>query len=172
MYSAAKYVLLFIIYSALGGLVETLYRLATEHHLYGVHGFLNLPILPIYGFGALAIIAIGRHFRHPVTLFIFGGLAATIIEFVASWVIEMVFGIRIWNYANDALSLWGRVRLTTAIGFSLCGVLLVYVVHPRVEKLMKKLPKHTLMTAAAILGSVVLVDIVFSVIARLMWYWG
>lgn len=167
MYRTAKYILLFFVYSALGGFVETLFRLATEHHWYGVHGFLHIPILPIYGVGAILIILIGRHFRNPTVLFVLATLAAAILEFASSWIIEMVFGVRIWDYSNDPLNFQGRVRLSTAIGFGLAGVWLVYFINPRLVRLFERIPKRIAITIATAVAAVILIDIIFSVVQRL-----
>lgn len=168
MNTIAKYILYFIFYSALGGIAETLYRLATEHQLYGVHGFLHLPILPIYGVGALMIIVLlSPRIKHPAALFVLAALLASIVEFVAHWLIEVIFGVWIWGYENNSFNLFGRVSLISSIAFGFAALLIVYLIHPRLVAITKRLPKKVIAIAATILGGIVLVDIVISVVQRL-----
>lgn len=167
MPTVAAYIVLFIIYSILGALAETFFRLITEHQWYGVHGFLHLPILPIYGFGALIIILIGRYFRNPLVLFIIGGLATTALEFVSHWLIEGIFDIHIWGYGDDTFTIQGRVSLISSIGFGIASILLVHSVHPRIVGLLERLPRHTIIVVAALTGGIVLFDIIYSIMERL-----
>lgn len=142
VYAFSKYVIFFLIYSLLGAVVETLFRLVIDHQLYGIHGFLHLPLFPIYGFGAILIIKLLKpHVRHPIPLFITGALLASTLEFIGSWLIEVVFGDRIWDYGSMPFNLDGRVSLYSSIGFGLGAIVLVYFIHPRVEKLIGRLPK-------------------------------
>jgi uncharacterized membrane protein len=168
-YTFGKYVLYFLIYSLLGGVIEILYRLATEHQLYNVHGFLHLPLFPIYGFGALLIIKLlGTHVRHPIPLFVVGAVIATALEFVGHWLIEVIFGDRIWDYKNIPLNLEGRVNLYSSIGFGLAAVLLVHFIHPRVEKIVGLLPKRPLIALSVVILAVLLTDFIWSAIERLI----
>ena len=168
IYAFSKYVLFFLIYSILGAVIETLFRLVIDHQLYGVHGFLHLPLFPIYGFGAILIIKLLKpRIRHPVPLFISGALLASTLEFAASWLIELVFGDKIWNYGSMPFNLYGRVSLYSSLGFGLGAIVLVYFVHPIIEKLVKRLPKIPTIAIAATVLVVLLTDFVFSVIERL-----
>jgi len=168
MHKLGQYTLFFLIYSFLGAIGETLFRLLTEHQLYGINGFLHLPIMPIYGFGAILIIALlGSRIRHPLLLFGIGVLLTTILEFVSHWLIEAVLGVRIWDYSQKPLNLDGRVSLDTSIGFGVAALLLVYFIHPQISRVLKRLPKQTTMIAAAIVWVVVSADFISSVIERL-----
>ncbi|MFZ3010173.1 MAG: putative ABC transporter permease [Candidatus Microsaccharimonas sp.] len=168
IYSIGKYVLFFLIYSLLGVVVETIYRLITEQQLYGAHGFLHLPLFPIYGFGALLIILLLRtHVRHPIWLFFAGAFLATVLEFVGHWLIEVVFGDRIWDYKSLPFNLDGRISLYSSVGFGLGAVLLVHVIHPRLEKLVNRLPKRPTIIIASVVLTVLVTDFVLTVIERL-----
>mgnify|MGYP000452984428 CR=1 FL=1 len=55
-------------------------------------GFLNGPICPIYGFGALLIIfAVGRSENSPVSLFLSSAVLACTLEYFTSWAMENCF---------------------------------------------------------------------------------
>ena len=168
IYLVGRYVWFFLIYSFLGALVETVFRLVTEGQLYGIHGFLHLPIFPIYGIGALLIILLLRNrVRHIVPLFIAGALLATGLEFITHWLIEIIFNERIWDYSSVPFNLDGRISLVSSIGFGLAAVALVYFIHPRLEKLFDKLPNRANVVIAVVVFTVITADTVFSVIGRL-----
>jgi len=168
MYTIAKYTLFFIFYSALGAVAETLYRLATEHQLYGVHGFLHLPILPIYGVGALLIIVLlGSRIKHPALLFVLAAVLASIVEFIAHWLIEVIFGVWIWGYEHHMFNLFGRISLASSIAFGVVALAIVYFIHPRLVKIVTSIPKKVMLLTASILGVIVVVDIVVSIFERL-----
>jgi len=167
-YITGKYILFFLVYSVVGALIETLVRLVTEHQLYGIHGFLHLPLFPIYGLGALLIITLlGTHVRHPVPLFFAGAFLATVLEFVGHWIIEVVFGDRIWDYKSLPFNLDGRISLYSSIGFGMAAVLLVHFIHPRVEKLVNRLPKRATIVLAAVVSVLLLTDFIYTVVERL-----
>jgi uncharacterized membrane protein len=167
VYALGRYVWFFLIYSFLGALIETLFRLVTEHHLYGIHGFLHLPIFPIYGIGALLIIFVLRnHVHHIVPLFFAGAILTTILEYIAHWLIELVFHEKIWDYSNTFLNIDGRVSLVSSIGFGLAAVALVYFIHPWLEKLFNKIPNRINVIIAIVVLLGVSTDIVVSVVER------
>jgi uncharacterized membrane protein len=168
MYNVAKYILYFFIYSLLGAAIETLIRLVTEHELYGIHGFLHVPVFPIFGFGALLIVILLRkQIRHPIPLFVLGALLATSLEFLAHWVIEVVFGDRIWDYSSHPFNLDGRISLYASIGFGVGAVLLVHFLHPLVEKFVGHIYKQLRIYIATILLTILCIDFVWSVAVRL-----
>jgi len=166
MYALGRYTLYFIIYSLLGALGETLFRFITEERLYGVNGFLHLPILPIYGFGALIIIFIAKKVKHPIPLFFAGTLAASILEFVASWLIEIIFHERIWDYTAKAFDLQGRISLETSIIFGIGGLVVVYGIHPLLIKYIARIPKRIVIVLAIVALGILATDITLTSVQR------
>ncbi len=168
MYIFAKYVLYFLVYSLLGALSETLFRLVIDHQLYGIHGFMHLPLFPIYGFGAILIIKLLTNLRrNPILIFIFGSLIATMLEFMGSLIIEAVFKERIWDYSSMPFNLDGRVSLISSFGFGIGAIIVVYLIHPLVVKLINRLPKIPTISIATVAFVVLIIDFIYSVIDRL-----
>jgi uncharacterized membrane protein len=164
MITFGRYIIYFLIYSFLGAVGETIFRLLTEHQLYGIHGFLHLPIMPIYGIGAiLVILLLGKRHRHPVWLFVVGTLLASLLEFIVHWLIEVTFNIRIWDYSHKPFNLDGRIALVNSLAFGVATVILVYLIHPFISSKVQKLKPRTIAIAASIIGIVVATDTVLSV---------
>ena len=57
MYTLIKFILYFLIYSFLGWVCETIYCSILDRKFVN-RGFLNGPVCPVYGFGALLVIAL------------------------------------------------------------------------------------------------------------------
>ena len=104
--------LFFSIYSFLGWVCEVVYCSIPEKKLIN-RGFLNGPVCPVYGFGAVFVILIMNwlKIKEPIIIFIFGGVIASIIEFLADILLEHVFKTRLWNYSNRKFNIKGRVCL-------------------------------------------------------------
>lgn len=169
IYIVAQYIVLFLIYSIVGSIFETLYRLITEHRLYGIHGFLHIPILPIYGFGAILIILLlEKIYRKPLLLFIVAATLASLIEFVTHWLIEVLFHIKIWDYSGDPFNIAGRVDLYSSVGFGLLAVLLVNVIHPFFSRIIvRRIPMTVTITLAVVIVAAILLDTIISIVGRM-----
>lgn len=157
-----RYVLYFLIYCVLGSIAETLFRWATEGHLSGVTGFLYLPLMPLYAFGALLLIPLSRLVRQPVVFFLVATIATSILEFIGHWLIEVIFNVRIWDYSHKPFNIDGRVSLDNSLAFGMGALALVYFIHPLVEKLFDRLPKEFIHVAGIVTFAVLVIDSIFS----------
>jgi uncharacterized membrane protein len=169
MHPVVKYILLFVIYSLIGVLVEIIFGLIVDHRINGViYGFLLLPIMPIYGFGAAFVLYIRRYLRNPIILFVGSVLVITFFEFISHWLFQVLLGIQFWDYSNKPFNIEGRVSLDSSIGFGIASLLLVYVIHPWVSRLLGKIPKRLSIVLAVLTGGVLLFETASSVVMRLM----
>lgn len=124
----------FIIYSSIGWLYETTYCFLTTGRLSN-RGFLLGPYCPIYGLTILfAVVLFTGRFKNIFTLFLSCALAATVLEYVTSYWMEIVFNRRWWNYYDMFGNINGRVCLGASALFGLLGVLFVRYIHPAVVR--------------------------------------
>lgn len=159
--------LYFILYSILGWLVETLYCSVLAHH-WVERGFLNGPLCPIYGCGALLMLGgLEPYISHPLLLFLLSMLGASMMEFVVSWAMEKMFGMRWWDYSDQPYNLQGRVCLLNSTLFGVMGLVLARVVHPKMQYLVALLPDVVCMVAAILAFAALCVDTVLSARAAL-----
>ncbi len=120
----------FVLYSFAGWLYEFVLNLVIYRRLRW-HGFLRLPILPIYGFGAFAILGATYAFaEYPLAVFLVAAVVATALEWVTSTALENFFNIKLWDYTNLPLDIKGRISLFSTIAFGLLGIVLMYWLHP------------------------------------------
>lgn len=114
----------FIIYSIVGYIIETLFGLFTKGMLESRKGFLYGPFCPIYGVGAVAMILGLQCFKkNNYTLFFGGFLVGSIVEYIISYLGEVIFKVNWWDYSNNFLNINGRICFT----FSLFWGLLAYI---------------------------------------------
>ncbi len=128
----------FIIYSFAGYIVETLFCIVK----YGVwesrQSFLYGPFCAIYGLGAVVIIlSLGKLNKSYHTLFFAGCIVGSILEYIISWLGELLFNVRWWDYSNLPLNLNGRICILYSVFW---GILSIYVIHklnPMVDKIIE-----------------------------------
>jgi len=157
MLTAVNWFLWFITYSFAGWAYETaLFTIVRSH--WTNRGFLHAPLCPIYGTAAVAAITIlyGR-VKNSVLLFLAGAFLASVLEYITSVVLELLFRARWWDYSSRSFNIHGRVCLLGAVIFGTMVVVLVRFIHPQVEKLTMRIPDKV----KCILGILVAGGIVF-----------
>ena len=133
-----KYVSYFFIYSFIGWVFEVIVTLFQTMQLEN-RGYLHLPFLPIYGFGALAISFIFKDDDHQwFYVAIVGGIVATIIELVTSYLLEFSFGITLWDYGTLKYNFQGRISMFSTLFFMIGSVLIVKILNPVFERILRR----------------------------------
>lgn len=135
--SASTWILYFFIYSIVGWIFESTYcsiKAKPPHFIN--RGFLFGPLCPIYGSGLVAVAFLSQPFAHlrPVQEFLIIMLICSIIEYVASFVMEKLYHVRWWSYKNTwyNFTINGRISFWTSIGFGIGGMLVLKYIHPNI----------------------------------------
>ncbi len=126
-----KLFFVFFVGAVIGFIHEELYYWIFFHKP-GWYGSLWGPYIPIYGFGALAILLISRVITNPVVLFVLVFVGSGILEHFTGVVILKLTGRRFWDYRNFPFNFdkEGFVCLYGALAFSFAGVLMQKVLGP------------------------------------------
>jgi len=144
----------FILYSFLGFLLEVAYARLTNSRKPDRKCFLLLPLCPVYGLGALGILAAGQIFYHrPLLLAVVGGGAATAAEYVMDLFYEKVLGVSFWDYSDLPFNVNGRVCLPFSLAWTVLALGLVYLFHPWVAAIAARIPAGFLPPAVILLIS-------------------
>ena len=156
----------FLIYSFLGWVMESIFRSIIEKRIINT-GFLKGPICPIYGFGAVILLLITQKmYKKPFQKFLIATIAFTIFEYIVSLVLEMLFGLRWWDYSNDFLNIHGRVSLMYTIFWGLIGLILLEKLHPLVENFIQnievKIKKNEKLIIVYVLIALLILDFILS----------
>ncbi|MCI6977985.1 MAG: hypothetical protein MR930_05070 [Lachnospiraceae bacterium] len=134
-YEVWQWVLYFFIYCFIGWIWETAYVSLKSGHFEN-RGFMNGPFLPIYGSGAIIMLFVSLPVKNSVILvFIFGSIAATLLELFTGMAMESLFHVRYWDYSYRKIQYKGHICLVSSIAWGFFSCLLVYFIHKPIESL-------------------------------------
>ncbi len=152
----------FIFYAFLGWCFEMIHMGITTNEVVN-RGFLNGPIIPIYGAGVLSILLLLKPLKHNIVLLtICIVLICSIIEYLTSYVMEKMFGLRWWDYENKPLNLHGRICFETMSMFTVMALFIVYYLDPVFQKMIDKVDTTYVVIISIILLIFFISDIIFS----------
>ena len=167
-YELSSIVLFFFIFSFIGWIWEVSLYLFRDGILVN-RGALYGPWLPIYGFGCTIIILLTRFksfrkiLKNPVVTFIIITLLCTIMEYVTSYCLELLMGLKYWDYTGVFLNINGRVCFECSMFFGLGGTLCIYIVVPFLERYIQRINPKTKISLCFILIIFIVIDNVYSI---------
>lgn len=123
-------------------------------------GMLDIPLLPIYGFGAWGLALILRPVRSGWLFFILSVVIASLFEYACSYLLEFLFHERFWSYSDWWFSFQDRISLISSAIFGLLALIFVKAVLPFVRYLMRKIPKAVLMFVSVLAAILVIADFI------------
>lgn len=167
VYTAGQWVLLFFFYCFCGWVWESCY-VSVRQRRWVNRGFLQGPLLPIYGSGAIIILFATLPVAESLPLiWLFGMAAATALEYVVGAAMEKIFKVRYWDYSSQKFNLNGHICLTSSIAWGFFSILLVRFVHPPIGRLASDVPSWLVDPLALALTAAFSADVVRSVQAAL-----
>lgn len=126
-YKFRNIISLFFIYGLVGWIVEfTFYGITNG--IFANRGFLHLPLLPIYGFGGIAVTLIFR--KNQDNVFIKSAIIVSVLEYITSVILEQLYGYRWWDYSNNPWNINGRICLLNSLMFGLGGYVIAKFISP------------------------------------------
>ena len=159
----------FIVYSILGYVIETLYGSLTKGVVESRQSMLYGPFCCIYGLGAICLLCIPKSAKkNNWTLFIAGFIIGSVVEYVVSWVGEVIFNIKWWDYSNFPLNINGRVCVYFSIFWGILTICLNKVINPTVDKALGKIPIKVLHVLTVIIMVFMAFDFIISSFALKM----
>lgn len=163
-YDIKSLFILFFIYSFIGWIIEVL----LEYIFNGIwanRGFLHAPILPIFGMGGLLVtLAVPKFEKEGSNSNIFLDLAKSFIltfslEYILSYLQELIFHTRWWDYSNEFLNINGRVCLKYSLLFAVSGYIIAKFISPKLNLLIHKINKEFLNIILIFLVILLITDI-------------
>lgn len=162
-YSIQALVLYFIFYSFLGWFMETCYCSIHERRLVD-RGFLYGPVCPIYGAGVVLMILFFTPLKSSLVLFYLTAVVVmTSWEYFVAWLLETTTHVRYWDYSNRHFNLKGRVCLSIALTWGVLSYVVIFWIHPMVERLYDSLSSWLVDTLCITLLAILLVDAAFTI---------
>ncbi|MCM1557175.1 MAG: hypothetical protein NC087_06535 [Anaeroplasma bactoclasticum] len=165
--SVEQYIFCFFVYAFLGYLCEVAYCSICQRKLVN-RGYLYMPICPIYGCGAIIILLS----MLPISkmwylVLILGILLTTSLEYLTSYVMELIFHMRWWDYSKRKFNINGRVCLRNSLMFGALVMLVIYGLHPIMIKFMDVIGILSIRIIITILLIGLLIDFIFSTIKNI-----
>ena len=113
------YIIYFFTFALLGWIMETFYC-AYVMGYFSKRGFLYGPICPIYGYGALILIIIlSKYRKNSIKLFFSSVAIFTFFEYIVSFGLDALFGLKWWDYSERFLNINGRISIFHAFAWGL-----------------------------------------------------
>ena len=95
-------------------------------------------------------------------------LLATLIELIASYILEFLIGSWPWQtYKDYNINFQARIALSPSIRFGLGGLLFLYILQPLFEKFVKKLSYKNFKIISNTLFAIIFIDLIVH-IAKLL----
>lgn len=157
-----KYIFVFCISAHIGWLYETIYT-SIRWQEFAERGYLQLPLCPIYGFGAVVLLLLFGRLRNTVSLFIIGTITTTLIELLASYILEYCFQLELWTYKHWSLNFQGRISIWSSVLFGIMTVLLIKLIEPLIVDFLKKMDGRSRSFISILMIGSVLLDILLCV---------
>lgn len=148
----------FFIYSILGYIIEIIFAF-----LIGANnpesGFLYGPCTPIYGIAAILITIVSEklfkslhlpRWIETIIVFIIITIILMLLEYIGGILIEIIFGFSFWDYSDYKYNIGKYVCLEMGIVWGIMSIVFIYIVKPRLDKYIKKVPKWLTITFSII----------------------
>lgn len=132
--------LCFFTYSFLGWLCECLYCSIPQGKFIN-RGFLAGPYCPIYGCGALLVLYSLSPFKDSFVLIaLMGFLLTSMLEYLTSFLMEVIFHTKWWDYTTYPYNIHGRICLKNSLLFTVMVMVVLYGVHPLIIYFISSIP--------------------------------
>ena len=165
MYTYAWYhwLTFFYIYCFFGWIFESAY-VSLKQGRFVNRGFLRLPLLPLYGTGAVMMLWVSLPVKNNLFLvYISGVIAATILEYVTGYAMERLFKMKYWDYSNQRFNIHGYICLSSSIAWGFLTIFMTEIVHKPVEDLVLHLNPVLELTLLGIISASFVADSIQSV---------
>lgn len=162
-YKGYQWLLIFFLYSFLGWIFESVYVSVKERRLVN-RGFLRIPMLPLYGTGAVMMLVISLPFQdHLFLVYLSGVIGATILEYITGWGMERLFKMRYWDYSDQRFNVNGYICLSSSLVWGFLTILLTEVIHKPINRLILTMDYRVEIGITAVIACIFAADTVESV---------
>lgn len=135
---------------------------------------LLLPLCPVYGIGAAAVLFLSPIAEgNKIGIFFLGGATATVVEYILAVWYEKGLGVSFWDYRGVKGNLHGRVCLPFSAVWGILSLGLVYWVHPVVGATLRISAPVTVVWMILVMGDLVISGVMIRVSGDrdcLRWY--
>lgn len=147
----------------MGWIGEVVYCSIPEKHFIN-RGFLHGPLCPVYGFGGLFVVFLLMPFKDTwVALFFASMFVTSVLEYFTSWIMEILFHNRWWDYSQYKFNIKGRVCLLNSVLFGIAGTLALHFVHPPISDFICRIKSPFVEIIAGVVFICFITDLILTV---------
>ncbi len=172
-----EYFLYFMLYSIIGWIYEVFLEVVVYRWGFSNRAVLFGPYCVVYGFGAVILIfslyrlktkkiAIGKIPITPVLVFVGIVLITTVVELIASYIMEFTRGEWLWDYTRFSFNFEGRIALNPSIRFGIGGMIFLYLLQPLFYKAAEKLGEKKVSVISSVLALILIVDCIYTFLIK------
>ena len=152
----------FYLYCFFGWIFESAY-VSLKNRRFVNRGFLRLPMLPLYGTGAVMMLWVSLPVKDNLFLvYIFGVIAATILEYVTGYVMERLFKMKYWDYSSQRWNLNGYICLSSSIAWGFLTIFMTEIIHRPIADFVLALNPAVEFSFIAVISALFTADVIKS----------
>ena len=141
-YTWYQWLTFFYLYCFFGWIFESAY-VSLKQKRFVNRGFLRLPMLPLYGSGAVMMLWVSLPFQDSLILtYISGVIGATALENVTVYAMERLFTVRYWDYSNQPFNLHGYICLSSSIAWGFLTIFMTHLIHKPIARAVLAMPLY------------------------------
>lgn len=130
----------FIIYSVVGYIIETVFGMITKGVWESRQSFLYGPFCAIYGVGAVVmIVCLHKVKKSHNALFIGGFIVGSVVEYLVSWIGEVILNVKWWDYSGMPFNINGRICVLYSLFWGFLAIYLMLSFNPKIDRLIDKI---------------------------------
>lgn len=139
-YTWYQWLTFFYLYCFFGWIFESAY-VSIKKMRFVNRGFLRIPMLPLYGSGAVMMLWVSSPFQDNLILtWASGVVGATVLEYVTGYVMELLFKVRYWDYSDQKFNLHGYICLGSSIAWGFLTIFMTHIIHRPIERGVLSMP--------------------------------
>ncbi len=165
----------FFIYCFVGWIWECCYCSVVEGKLIN-RGFLNGPVIPIYGCAATGMLLVFFNpgmqevisepgLKSNLIVFLVGMAVASAFEYFTSWIMELLFHAKWWDYSHIPMNIKGRICLPVSIFWGFMALGLTDFLHPLVIRFIGIFPRNIFEPLGIGIFVIFILDIASTIVA-------
>lgn len=157
-------ILLLFTYSFIGWCLEVIYA-TTKNGKFVNRGFLNGPLCPIYGFGAvIVLLCLQKFLENTVLLFFCSIILTSSLEFLTGLILEKLLHKKWWDYSNERFNLKGYICLRFSFVWGFICVFVLKIINPSIVNLINNLNLTIGYVLITIISILLLIDLFFTIL--------
>lgn len=157
-------IFIYVIGGVIGTVWETLLNLVRGDGFVYCNGTIFTPFNFVYGTGAAVIILTLRKTTSPSKVFLYGAIGGGVVEYILSFLEELILQTRSWDYHDEWLNINGRTTLPFMLFWGLLSLTAVYVLYRPLLRLMYRFKQQALSLISKVLLSIIVIDMSLTVV--------